>query len=191
MDPLSEITEIRWHGRGGQGVKTAAEVLAEAAIRDGKYVQSFPEYGPERMGAPVLAFNRLSEERIDVHSNVYSPNHVIVLDPTLLESGNTTQGLDLQGTLLVNTDESPENIRERTGFKGKIITVDATKIAKEEIGRPIANTTCLGAFVGISGITSLDNVKESVRGHLGSKLGEKVIEANMRALQRAYEEAKK
>ena len=188
---MSEITEIRWHGRGGQGVKTAAEVLAEAAIRDGKYVQSFPEYGPERMGAPVLAFNRLSNERIDVHSNVYSPNHVVVLDPTLLESGNTTQGLDEGGTLLVNTEESPESIRKKTGYKGKIYTVDATKIAREEIGRPIANTTCLGAFVGISNLTDLENVKESVRGHLGSKLGEKVIEANMRALQRAYEEVKK
>jgi pyruvate ferredoxin oxidoreductase gamma subunit len=187
---LSEVTEIRWHGRGGQGVKTAAEVLAEAAIRDGKYVQSFPEYGPERMGAPVLAFNRLSEERIDLHSNVYSPDHVIVLDVTLLESADVTEGLDPKGILLVNTHETPEEIRQKTGFGGKIYTVDATKIAREEIGRPIANTTCLGAFVGISGLTNMENIKESVRGHLGSKLGEKVIEANMRALERAYKEVR-
>jgi pyruvate ferredoxin oxidoreductase gamma subunit len=188
---LADITEIRWHGRGGQGVKTAAEVLAEAAVRDGKFVQSFPEYGPERMGAPVLAFNRLSDQRIDLHSNVYAPKHVIVLDPTLLESTNVTDGLDKEGTLLVNTDASAEDVRSKTGFQGAIYTVDATKIAREEIGRPIANTTCLGAFVGISGITDIENVKESVRGHLGEKLGEKVIQANMRALSRAFEEVGK
>lgn len=172
-------------------MKTAAEVLAEAVIRDGKYVQSFPEYGPERMGAPVLAYNRLSDKRIDLHSNVYTPNHVIVFDPTLLDAMNVTEGLDEKGTLLVNTKATAEEIRKKTGFEGDIVTLDATRIAKEEIGRPIANTTCLGAFVGISGITSLDNVKESIRGHLGSKLGEKVIQANMRALERAYKEAKK
>jgi len=187
---LTDIIEIRWHGRGGQGVKTAAEVLAEAAIRDGKYVQSFPEYGPERMGAPVLAFNRISGEKIDLHSNVYSPNHVVVLDPTLLDSMDVTEGLEDSGTLLVNTDQSPEEIRKKTGFKGGIQTVNATKIAREEIGRPIANTTTLGAFMAISGLTDLEHVKESVRTHLGSKLSDKVIEANMRALERAYKEAR-
>jgi len=185
---LARVVEIRWHGRGGQGVKTAAEILAEAAIADGKYVQSFPEYGPERMGAPVLAFNRLSEEPIDLHSNVYSPDHVVVLDPTLLGSTDVTEGLRKEGTLLVNTSMSPEEVRKKTGFSGRILTVDATKIAKEEIGRPIANTTCLGAFVKASRVTSLENVKQSIRGHLGSKLDEKVIQANMRALERAYQE---
>ncbi len=187
---MADITEIRWHGRGGQGVKTAAEVLAEAAIRDGKYVQSFPEYGPERMGAPVLAFNRLSNERIDLHSNVYTPNHVVVLDPTLMESMDVSEGLDEKGLLLVNTELDSEEIRKKTGFQGDIRTVNATKIAREEIGRPIANTTTLGAFVAATELTGLDRIKDAVREHLGSKLGEKVIEANMKALERAYKEAK-
>jgi len=185
---LPGIVEIRWHGRGGQGVKTAAEILAEAAITDGKYVQSFPEYGPERMGAPVLAYNRLSDERIDLHSNVYAPDHVVVLDPTLLDSTNVAEGLRKEGTLLVNTNMPPDQVRKKTGFSGRILTVDASKIAKEEIGRPIANTTCLGAFVKASGITNLENVKHSIRTHLGSKLDEKVVQANMRALERAYRE---
>lgn len=171
-------------------MKTAAEILAEAAIRDGKYVQSFPEYGPERMGAPVVAYNRLSIERIDLHSNVYNPGHVVVLDSTLMDSTDVTEGLGPKGTLLVNTSLSVEEIRSKTKFPGRIYTVDASRIAREEIGRPIANTTCLGAFVKVSGLTQLDRIKESTRGHLGSKLGEKVIQANMRALERAYEEVK-
>ncbi len=187
---MADIVEIRWHGRGGQGAKTAAEVLAEAVIRDGKYIQSFPEYGPERMGAPVQAYNRLSDERIDIHSNVYTPDCVVVLDPTLLESGFVTEGLKEDGVLIVNTDLPPEEVKKKTGFKGKVFTLDAYKIAREEIGRPMANTPCLGALVRATGVTNIENVKESLRSHLGSKLSEKVLEANIRAIERAYKEVR-
>ncbi len=187
---MADIIEIRWHGRGGQGAKTASEVLAEAVIRDGKFIQSFPEYGPERMGAPVQAYNRLSDERIDIHSNVYNPDYVVVLDPTLLESGGVTDGLREDGALIVNTDLPPEKVKEKMGFKGKVFGLDAYKIAREEIGRPMANTPCLGALIKATGITNLDNVKEALRRHLGSKLSEKVLDANIRAIERAYKEVK-
>ena len=144
---MKDLVEIRWHGRGGQGAKTAALLLADAALASGKYIQAFPEYGPERMGAPVASFNRISTEPIYLHSGVLSPRIVIVLDPTLVDSIDVTEGVPQDGTILVNTEKAPADIKKALGITGsiKVYTVDASKISTETIGRDIPNTPMLGA----------------------------------------------
>ncbi|MEA3350144.1 MAG: 2-oxoacid:acceptor oxidoreductase family protein [Chloroflexota bacterium] len=186
---MAKLTEIRWHGRGGQGVVTAGELLAETALDSGQYFQAFPDYGPERMGAPIRAFTRLSSEPITIHSQIEAPDVVMVLDPTLLKSVPVADGLKDDGSLIVNSAMSAAEVREITGFdKGKVFTVDASHIAIEEMGREITNTPMLGAFVQATGLFDLESLADEIREWFGAKLPKKVVEANVRSLQRAAEE---
>ena len=153
---MSKTIEIRWHGRGGQGAKTAALLLADVAFQTGKYVQGFPEYGPERMGAPITAFNRISDEQIRLHSNIYEPDCVVVVDETLLEAVDVTAGLKEDGAIVVNTAKSAEEIRPRlSGFAGRVVTIDARAISEECLGKYFPNTPMLAVTVG-SSRSSLD-----------------------------------
>jgi pyruvate ferredoxin oxidoreductase gamma subunit len=186
---MSRLTEIRWHGRGGQGVVTAGKLLAETALGTGQYFQAFPDYGPERMGAPIRAFTRLSPEPITVHSQVDRPNVVLVLDPTLLGQVPVTEGLQEDGTVVINTAMAPSEVREITGFRtGKVFTVDASHIAIEELGREITNTPMLGALAQATGLFERKALIEQVRAWFGKKLSPEAIEANVRALERASRE---
>ncbi len=180
--------EIRWHGRGGQGVVTANEILAGAALQEGKYMKAFPEFGPERMGAPIRAFARVSDEPIRVHSQVYFPDYVIVLDPTLIGNVNVLEGMKKEGALVANFPDGKESLRRALGTDLDVHAVNATKIALETIGKPLANTAMLGALVKVSGVLDLDSVKVELRSKLGGKLPEKVVEKNILSVQRAYEE---
>ena len=186
---MSQLTEIRWHGRGGQGVVTAGELLAETALDMGQYFQAFPDYGPERMGAPVRAFTRLSSEPIDLHCQIEAPDIVLVLDPTLLGTVDVAEGLKEDGMLLVNTTKSPAEIREMLGLeKGRLFTIDASHIALEEIGREITNTPMLGALVKATGMFKLEDLIEQTRHRFTGRLRQELVEANVRAIQRAAEE---
>jgi len=186
---MAELIEIRWHGRGGQGVVTAGKLLAETAMGAGQYFQAFPDYGPERMGAPIRAFTRLSSKPITIHSQIDEPNVVLVLDPTLLGTVPVAEGLDEDGTLLVNTAMNPAQVRQVTGFKtGKAFTVDASHIAIEEMGREITNTPMLGAFARATGIFEIEDLAEQLRAWFGKKISAEAIEANVRAMRRAAEE---
>lgn len=190
---MQNLTELRWHGRGGQGAKTAALLFADAAMGEGKFVQAFPEYGPERMGAPVQSFNRLSDEPITLHCNVTSPVVVIVLDPSLTETVDVTKGLPEDGILLVNTSLPPETIRKKIGLSGKrIFTVDASSIALESIGENIPNTPMLGALVKATGLLNFDRMINDTRTKLSKKFASRpeIIEGNLRAIERAYQEVK-
>ncbi len=182
------LFEIRFHGRGGQGAKTAAALLAEAAIEQGKYVQSFPEYGAERQGAPVKAFTRISEQPIRLHSSVVSPNVIVVVDQTLLTSIPVTQGLPEKGLLIVNTNKSADDVRGMTGFNGRLLVFDATKIALEELGRPVTNTTMLGALEKATNIVDYESLKNHVLKHFEYHLGRDLAEKNVKAFERAYNE---
>ncbi|MCD6098028.1 2-oxoacid:acceptor oxidoreductase family protein [bacterium] len=186
------MLEIRWHGRGGQGAKTASTLLAAVAIEEGKYGQGFPEYGPERGGAPMKGFTRISDEPIRYHCGIYHPDIVVVLDPTLLLLVNVTEGLKEGGSLLVNTPLSPDEVRKRYGVKvEKLYTIDATKISLEEIGKPIPNTPMLGALIrAMGGMISLETVLSNIRKKFARKFPEKVIQGNLNAVKRAYEEVK-
>jgi 2-oxoacid:acceptor oxidoreductase gamma subunit (pyruvate/2-ketoisovalerate family) len=163
---LKKILEIRWHGRGGQGAWTASELLARAAIAEGKYIQSFPEFGPERMGAPVTAFTRISSEPIKIHCAVYNPDVVAVLDPTLLKSVNVTEGLDeKEGNIIVNTKENPAEIRKMLKSPAvKVWTIEASDISLKILGMPITNTAMLGAVARITGVVSLETIEEMING---------------------------
>jgi len=184
------MTEIRWHARGGQGAKTAATLVAAVALEEGKYSQGFPDYGPEREGAPIRGYTRISERPIRVHSAVYSPDIVVVLDPTLLDSVDVTEGLKPGGTVLVNSPEEPAVLRERLGLKdGKVYTVDATRIAIEEIGRPIPNTTMMGALMKVMPLLKLETILADVEKKFKSK-GEHIVQGNFRAIRRAFEEVR-
>ena len=186
---MEELIEIRWHGRGGQGVVTAGKLLAEMALTTGQYFQAFPDYGPERMGAPIRAFTRLSARPIGIHSQIQEPNVVVVLDPTLLGSVLVAEGLREDGTLLVNTPTSPAEARQATGFgTGKVCTVDASHIAIEEIGREITNTPMLGAFARATGFFDVEEMADQLRAWFGKKLPAEVVEANVRAMRRAADE---
>jgi len=189
---MAKVLEIRWHARGGQGAKTAAMMLAESIAEMGKYVQGFPEYGPERMGAPMLAFNRVSDEPIHIHSNVLNPHIVIVLDPTLL-GPKVTAGVPEDGIYIVNTTKTPQEVREKLKPNGgKIFTVDANQISLETIGRVIPNTPLMGAFVKATQIIPYEEFIDSVKKQLQKKFKSKpeVIEGNIKAIERAYQEVK-
>ncbi len=191
MTKTKEILEIRWHGRGGQGAKTAAQILAETAMEEGKFIQSFPEYGPERAGAPMKAFTRISEKPINLHCGVVNPQIVVVIDPTLLEGVNVIEGLPDDGILLVNSEKSPEQIRKMLKFdKGKIFTLNATKIALDTIGLPLPNTPMLGALVKATPIVSLEKVEEKIRKKFLKKIGEKKTMGNIESIRQAYKEVK-
>lgn len=185
------LTEIRWHARGGQGAVTAAKLLAETALSQGQYFQAFPEYGPERMGAPIQAFTRISSDPIFIRSSITNPSIVAVLDSTLLGTVNVTAGMDENGIIIVNTADDPASVREAMKLEGrKVYTVDANKIAKESIGRPIPNTPMMGALVKVLGTMPIENVTEYVRKSFGKKFSEEIIEGNVKAVERAYAEVK-
>ncbi len=184
------FVEVRWHGRGGQGVVTASELLAAAALAEGKYLQAFPEFGPERMGAPIRAFTRISDTPIEIHSHVYTPEVVVVLDPTLLGNPIITEGLSDEGKLIVNFPGTPDEVRKMTRFMGRIYVLDATKIAMETLGRPIANTCCVGALVKVTGLVGLEEVETQIKKMIETKFGKKVSDANIEALRRAYNEVR-
>lgn len=188
---MKNLYEVRWHGRGGQGAKTAAQFLAEAALEAGKFIQAFPEYGPERAGAPIRTYTRISDSPINIHSGVTNPEAVVVIDPTLLDSIDVTEGLGENGILVVNTDRSPEEIKERTKFKkGKVATCDATKISLEILGIPMPNTPMLGALLKAAPLVSMEKIEEQVKNKFLKKIGPEKTEANINAIKKAYEEVK-
>lgn len=184
-----KITEIRWHGRGGQGVKTACEFVAGVAIHAGKFGQGFPEYGPERSGAPMKGFTRISSDRIRQHCSVYAPDVVLVLDDSLIGPVDVCEGLREGGIVIINTERPAEAFGDR--LHGEVWTVDATKIALEEIGRPIPNMPMIGALLKATTLLDLDELLEQVRKEFSIKFGEKVLEGNLRAIKRAHEEVRK
>ena len=191
---MEKLVEIRWHGRGGQGAKTAALLLGDAALAKGLYIQAFPEYGPERMGAPVASFNRISPKPILLHSSVTNPDVVVVLDPTLMESVNVTEGMNEGGVLIVNTERAPEDVKNdcniRLGIK--VFTVDASRISTDCIGKDIPNTPMLGALIKATGILDFKEMFEDTKHKLEKKFKSKpeVIEGNLKAIERAYNEVK-
>ena len=191
---MSEVLEIRWHGRGGQGAKTAALLFGEAALDTGKYIQAFPEYGPERMGAPVTAFNRLSDDQIRVHSGIREPRIVVVLDASLIKPARVTEGLKEDGILLVNTTETPNGLRERLGLGAgvRVFTVDASAIALETVGKDVPNTPMLGALAKATGILKFEAMMNSIGKKLAVKFRgrEKLVDDNLASIKRAYEEVK-
>ena len=187
---MAEMLEIRFHGRGGQGAKTASELIATTALENGKYIQAFPEYGPERAGAPMAAFTRISDKPIRLHCGVTNPAIVVVIDPTLLDAVDVTDGLKEDGILLVNTPEGPESIRQKTNFKkGRVITVDASKIALETLGMPMPNTPMLGALLKAREIVTVEYLKESVKKKFLKKIGEAKVKGNIDSIERAYKES--
>ena len=187
----NRMTEIRWHGRGGQGAKTAAQLVAQVALEEGKFSQGFPEYGPERMGAPIRGFTRVSDQAIRVHCAIERPDVVVVMDDTLMGLPDVTQGVDDATTFVINTTLAPAEMRERLGTSaGVIYCVDATKISIDELGRPMPNTPMVGALVKATGCISIDALKEDIERRFIKKFGERVVRGNIRAIQRAYEEVK-
>jgi pyruvate ferredoxin oxidoreductase gamma subunit len=190
---MRRITEIRWHGRGGQGAKTVALLFADAALSTGKYIQGFPEYGPERMGAPMMSFNRLSDEPIDIHCGVRNPDIVVVLDPTLLDSVNVTEGLPEDGVIIVNTKEDPAQVRKRLGLKGcRVFTVDGSGISLDTLGKNIPNTPMLGAMVKATGLLDFDKMLEDTRDKLAKKFRGRpeIVDGNVNCITRAAQEVK-
>ena len=182
--------EIRWHGRGGQGAKTAALLLADVAFKTGKNVQGFPEYGPERMGAPITAYNRISDGKIRVHSNIYTPDYVVVVDETLLSSVDVTAGLKRNGAVIINTPKSRGEIADKlNGYKGRVYTVDARKISEEALGKNFPNSPMLAAIVAVSGVMDRDTFIGEMRSSYEHKFAKKpeVIDGNMKALEMAYD----
>ena len=191
---MDNMIEIRWHGRGGQGAKTASLLLADAAFNTGKYIQGFPEYGPERMGAPITAYNRISNSPITIHSNIYEPDYVVVVDDTLLESVDVTSGLKETGAIVINTTKSANYLKDvLKGYKGAIYTIDARKVSEEALGRYFPNTPMLAAIVKVTGIMTDEALLEDMKGSFKHKFAKKpeVIEGNMKALEMALKEVKK
>ena len=178
-----QLIEIRWHGRGGQGAVTSAELLAQAAINEGKYASAFPSFGPERRGAPVLAFVRISNKQLRIRAGITEPDVVVVLDPSLLRIMDVTSGLKDGGILVVNTTKSPEEIRSQFGIRCRLATIDAIKIARELLGVPITNTTMVGALIKATDVVRLESVVEPLRRRFG-----RLAERNINAMKRAYEE---
>lgn len=190
---MGNLIEIRWHGRGGQGAKTAALLFAEACLGAGKYIQAFPEYGPERTGAPVQSFNRISDEPITIHSSVQAPSVVVILDPTLIGTVDVTKGLPTDGVILVNTKETPDQMRSKLSLNGqKLFVLDASAISLETIGRDIPNTPMLGALVGATGMVDFESMIVDTQKRMQKKFRNKpeVIEGNIQAIRKAYETVK-
>lgn len=184
MIDTTKLIEIRWHGRGGQGAVTSAELVAQAAISEDKYAQAFPSFGPERRGAPVLAFNRIdSKEPIRIRAGITQPDVVVVLDPSLLSTINVTSGLKEKGMVIINTRKSAEQIRSEFGIKGRLVTVNANKIARELLGVPIVNTTMVGALIKATNVIKLESMDEPLEKRFG-----RLAERNFKAMERAYEE---
>lgn len=181
--------EIRWHGRGGQGAKTAALLLADVAFKTGKHVQGFPEYGPERMGAPITAYNRISSDVIRVHSNIYDPDFVAVVDETLLHTVDVTAGLKKEGAIIVNTAKSKEEIMlQLNGYEGRVVTIDARTISEEALGKYFPNSPMLAAVVATTGVMPKETFLHEMRASYKHKFAKKpeVIDGNMKALEMAF-----
>ncbi len=190
---MGKVVEIRWHGRGGQGAKTASLLLADAAFNTGKYIQGFPEYGPERMGAPITAYNRISDDKLSIHCNIYEPDYVVVVDDTLLTAVDVTAGLKESGALIINTTKTPEEIKPLLkGYKGKVCTVDARTISIDTLGKYFPNTPMLGAVVKVSGVMGEKEFLDDMVGSFKHKFAKKpeVIEPNIKAIERAMQEVK-
>ena len=191
---MKDLIEIRWHGRGGQGAKTASLLLADAAFNTGKYIQGFPEYGPERMGAPITAYNRISTKPITIHSNIYEPDYVVVVDDSLLESVDVTSGLKEDGAIIINTTKDVNYIKNNlNGYKGNIYTIDAKKISLDTLGKYFPNTPMLAAIVHVTGIMSDDEFLNDMQGSFKHKFAKKpeVIDGNMKALEMSLNKVKK
>jgi pyruvate ferredoxin oxidoreductase gamma subunit len=186
---VEDLYEVRWHARGGQGAVTASRFLSASASREDKHFQGFPEFGTERMGAPIQAFTRISSSRIYTHEQVASPDAVVVLDPTLLEVVDVTAGIKAGGVLIINSDKTPEEMRKQLN-KGeyKLYTVDATKIATESVGRPITNTAMVGALVKVTGLVNFGAVRDELISMFGTRFKKTVVDGNVKALERAHEE---
>lgn len=190
---MNNMIEIRWHGRGGQGAKTASLLLADAAFNTGKYIQGFPEYGPERMGAPITAYNRISSSPIRLHSNIYEPDYVVVVDDTLLESVPVTEGLKETGAIIINTTKTADELKPLlNGYNGKVYTIDARKVSEEALGKYFPNTPMLASIVKVSGIMTEQEFLDDMRGSFKHKFAKKpeVIDGNMKALELALKEIK-
>lgn len=179
------MIEIRFHGRGGQGAVTSAELLAQAAIGEGKYATAFPSFGPERRGAPVVAFARVDEQPVRLRSKIYCPDVVVVLDPSLLDIANPSEGIRDGGILIINSSHEPESIRNKLSYSGKMALVDAGAIAKEVLGLPITNTTMVGALIKGTSLLSVDSLKDPFKRRFG-----KIAARNIEAMERAYAETK-
>lgn len=190
---MKDLIEIRWHGRGGQGAKTASLLLADAAFNTGKYIQGFPEYGPERMGAPITAFNRISVNPIRVHSNIYEPDYVVVVDDTLLRSVDVTAGLKEEGAIVINTTKGIDEIKPLLkGYKGRVYTIDARKISEEALGKYFPNTPMLAAIVKVTEIMPENDFVNDMESSFKHKFAKKpeVIDGNMKALKMSLKEVK-
>ena len=191
---MNDLIEIRWHGRGGQGAKTACLLLADAAFNTGKYIQGFPEYGPERMGAPITAYNRIGDNPITIHSNIYEPNYVVVVDDTLLDCVDVTAGLKTDGAIVINTTKDLYQIKKKKkNYEGSIYTIDARSISIEALGKYFPNTPMLAAIVKVSGIMSDEAFLADMEGSFKHKFAKKpeVIEGNMKALELTLAQIKK
>lgn len=191
---MKDLIEIRWHGRGGQGAKTASLLLADAAFNTGKYIQGFPEYGPERMGAPITAYNRISTSPIRVHSNIYEPDYVVVVDDTLLKAVDVASGLKEDGAIVINTTKGIDEIAPLLkGYKGSVYTIDARKVSEEALGKYFPNTPMLAAIVKVAGIMPEDDFIKDMQDSFKHKFAKKpeVIDGNMKALEMALKEVKK
>ena len=187
---MKDTIEIRWHGRGGQGAKTAALLLADVAFKTGKYVQGFPEYGPERMGAPITAYNRISANEITVHSNIYDPDFVAVVDDSLLESIDVTCGLSKDGAIIVNTNKPKEEIEKHLrGYEGRVYTIDAREISVKALGKNYPNSPMLAAVVAVTGVMEKDTFLNEMEASFRHKFAKKpeVIEGNMQALKMTFD----
>ena len=183
------MIEIRWHGRGGQGAKTAAQLVAQVALEEGKFSQGFPEYGPERMGAPIRGFTRVSDEEIQLHCAIERPDVVVVLDDTMIEMPSVTEGVQGDTRFVVNTTLSPSETAAKLQVPdGTVYCVDATTISIEELGRPMPNTPMVGALVKTTGCISLQALESDIRQRFGRKFGQRIVDGNIRAIQRAYQE---
>ena len=191
---MNDLIEIRWHGRGGQGAKTACLLLADAAFNTGKYIQGFPEYGPERMGAPITAYNRISNSPITIHSAIYEPNYVVVVDDTLLDTVDVTAGLKENGAIVINTTNDAETLKKKlNGYKGGIYTIDARSISIDALGKYFPNTPMLAAIVKVSGVIPEDQFLADMEGSFKHKFAKKpkVIDGNMKALKNTLEKVNK
>jgi pyruvate ferredoxin oxidoreductase gamma subunit len=189
----AKMIEVRWHGRGGQGAKTAAFLFAEVVLATAKYIQAFPEYGPERMGAPVQSFNRISEDPITIHSGVTNPNYIVVLESSLMESVPVTDGIGATGKIIVNTSFSSDEVAKKLGIgANQVYVVNASQIARETIGKDIPNTPMLGALVKVIGTLDINDVLENIKGKLVAKFRHKpeVIDGNILSIKRSFDEVK-
>lgn len=190
---MKDLIEIRWHGRGGQGAKTASLLLADAAFNTGKFIQGFPEYGPERMGAPITAFDRISDDPIRVHSNIYEPDFVVVVDETLLHTIDVTKGLKKDGAILVNTElKSEDIIPQLNGYKGKVYTINAREVCMKTLGKYFPNTPMLAAVIKITGLMDPERFIDEMEESLSHKFAKKpeMLEGNMKAIRMALEEVR-